>query len=101
MLDYCAKHQIMPEVKVIHPREVNEAMKALSEQSNPKVTTENFIAIRERVCDYEARYVIDCRELEKDGWETNDVNFDFHSWEVHKNAEIFPEEANWHAKNSK
>jgi len=84
MLDYCAKHQIMPEVKVIHPREVNEALKALSEQSNPK-----------------ARYVIDCRELEKDGWETNDVNFDFHSWEVHKNAEIFPEEANWHAKNSK
>jgi len=82
MLDYCAENQIMPDVQVIHPREANAAMKMLSEQSNPK-----------------ARFVIDCREMDKEGWETENVDFDYHSWEVHKGATVWPEESNWHEKN--
>jgi len=82
MLDYCAKHRILPEVEIIHPSEINVAIEKLVSRGNPK-----------------ARYVIDCRQMHKTDWEVKEVDIDPHEWQLHENVNVWPEEANWHAKN--
>lgn len=80
MLDFCGKHNILPDVHMIHPKECNHAMVALRTGKMPSTA--------------ESRFVIDIKAMANGEWEVEaDAGLDPKQTKVHDDATVIPAEA--------